>query len=197
MIKLLSQSILNSFIDKSVTNEEDEEIYAYGTEIAVAYLVNLLAIVIIGAFMNMLLECIVFLIIFVPLRGYTGGYHASNYKICFAVSCLTVAAVLLVTKYTAANTDKFILFSIMAIIGILIYILGPIEDKNKPITENQCIHYRSKIKFFLIIEFILAIIVNRVGFNSILFIFCSSYVVIFMLSLLGYVKNRINESYVK
>lgn len=194
MIKLLSQSILNSFIDESVTNEEDEEIYAYGTEIAVAYLVNLLAIIIIGAFMNMLLECIVFLIIFVPLRGYTGGYHASNYKICFVFSCLTVAAVLFVNKYAAANTDKFILFLIMAISGILIYILGPIEDKNKPITENQRIHYRSKIKFFLIIEFILAIIVNRVGFNSILFIFCSSYVVIFMLSLLGYIKNRINES---
>lgn len=196
MIRLLSQSILNSFIDKSVINEEDKSIYAYGAEIAIAYLANLVAMIIIGAMMNMLIECIVFLIIFVPLKSYTGGYHASNYKICFVISCFTVAGVLLITKHVAVNTDEFVLFLIMAIVGILIYILGPIEDKNKPLAKNEYIHYKAKIKSILIIEFVLAVIMNSVGLHKILFIFCSSFAIAFGLSILGYLKNRINETYV-
>lgn len=196
MIKLLSQSVFNSFMDKSVINKEDEDIYAYGTEIAVSYLINLIAIIIIGALTNMLIECIVFLIIFVPLRSFAGGYHAPNYQICFVISCFIVTAVLLITKYTAVHTDEFILFSIIAIAGILIYILGPIEDKNKPLTEKENIHYKRKMKTILIIEFILAVIMNVAGLHNILFVFCSSFVIVLVLSLLGFIKNRINESYV-
>nr|WP_312576344.1 accessory gene regulator B family protein [Sedimentibacter sp.] len=193
MISSLSQSILNSFIEQRIISEEDKNIYAYGAEIAILYSINLLAMIIISAFMNMVAECITFLIIFVPLKGYTGGYHASNSKICFVISCLTVTAVLFITKYIAANADKFILFLIMAVAGILIYILGPIEDKNKPITKNESIHYKGKIKSILIIEFILAMIMNSVGLHRILFIFCSSFVITFILSSLGYIKNKINE----
>jgi accessory gene regulator B len=193
MISSLSQSILNSFIEQRIISEEDRNIYEYGAEIAISYFLNLLAIVTISFFMNMLIECIVFLIIFVPLKGYTGGYHASNYKICFVISCLTVTAVLFATKYVSMQISQFILILTMIIAGVSIYILGPIEDKNKPITEKESIHYKGKIKSILIIEFILAIIMNSVGLHKILFIFCSSFVITLGLSLIGYIKNRTNE----
>lgn len=195
MIRSLSQGVLNSFIEQRIISEEDRNIYEYGAEIAISYFLNLLAIVTISFFMNMLIECIVFLIIFVPLKGYTGGYHASNYKICFVISCLTVTAVLFATKYASMQINQFILILTMIIAGVSIYILGPIEDKNKPITEKESIHYKSKIKSILIIEFILAIIVNSVGLHEILFIFYSSFVITLGLSLIGYIKNRINEFY--
>ncbi len=193
MISSISQSILNSFIEQNIISEEDKSIYAYGAEIAISYLLNLITMVIISAFMNMVAECIAFLIIFVPLKGYTGGYHASNYKICFVISCLTVTAVLFATKYVAVQTNQFILFLTMIAAGIFINILGPIEDKNKPLTENESICFRGKIKFIVLIEFILAVIIGSLGLHKILFVFCSSFVIIFGLSLMGYIKNRINE----
>jgi len=192
MISSLSQSILNSFIEQRIISEEDKNIYAYGAELAISYLLNLLAMVTISFFMNMLIECIVFLMIFVPLKGYTGGYHASNYKICFVISCLTVTTVLFATKYVSMQTNQFILFLTMITAGIFIYILGPIEDKNKPLTKNEYVHYRGKIKFIIVIEFILAVIMNSLGFYKILFIFCSSFVITLGLSLLGYIKNADN-----
>ncbi|MBP1925460.1 accessory gene regulator B [Sedimentibacter acidaminivorans] len=193
MISSLSQSILNGFIEQRIISEEDRNIYEYGIEIAISYLLNFLTMITISFFMNMLIECIVFLIIFVPLKGYTGGYHAPNYIICFVISCLTVTAVLFATKYTSMQINQFILLLTMIMAGVSIYILGPIEDKNKPLTKNEYVHFRAKIKIILIIEFILAIIMNIVGLHRILFIFCSSFVITLGLSLIGYIKNRINE----
>jgi len=193
MISSLSQNILNSFIEQRIIREEDRNIYAYGAELAISYLLNLLTIVVVSIFMNMLIECIAFLVIFVPLKGYTGGYHASNYKICFVISCLAVTVILFVTKYIAVQADRNTLFLIMTIIGVLICILGPIEDKNKPLTKNENTHFRHKIQFVLVIEYILAVIMSSFGQYKILFIFCSSFVITFGLSLLGYIKNKINE----
>ena len=191
MIKLISQSIINNFVEKKVINQEDESIYAYGTEIAVAYILNLIAIFIIAAMMDMLIYCIIFIMIFVPLKSYTGGYHASNYKSCFILSCLIVTVVLFITKNVPFKIPTYILILTMALSGALVYIIGPIEDQNKSLTKIEFVYYKGKIKSIVIIELIVAVFISLFGFEKILFLFCCNFIIALGVSIAGVIKNKL------
>jgi len=190
MIKSLSQNIINNFVEQKVINKDDESIYTYGAEIAASYLINLIAIFIIGFMMNMLVECVTFILIFIPLKSYTGGYHASNYKNCFILSCLIVSAVLYISKNVCFKVPDYIFILTMVISGALVYIIGPIEDKNKQIGKTEFVYYKGKIKLIVTIELILAIIISLFGFEKILFLFNCSFIIALGLSIAGIIKNK-------
>lgn len=189
MIKFLSQNLMNCVLKLNLIEKEDENLYAYGAELAISYILNLIAIIIIGAVMDMIFYTIAFLIIFIPLKSYSGGYHAPNYLICFIMSCITVVAVLYITKYGYGYVPNNILILIMAFMGMMIYILGPIEDKNKPLTESEYTHFKYKIKIILVAEFIIAFASSIIGFDKMVFIFFCNFIVTLGVSSAGLLKN--------
>jgi accessory gene regulator B len=53
--------------------------YQYGLEILISGLIGIINILIISILIHRLTQGIVFLIVFIVLREYTGGYHAESY----------------------------------------------------------------------------------------------------------------------
>lgn len=191
MISFLSSNLVRSFTELGVINKEDQNIYIYGAEVAIIYLMNFAAMIIISILLGMVKEFLIFMLIFIPLKSYTGGYHAPNYKICFFISCLVVTTVLIAAKYMTGYFDVVQLLTIIAISGIIIYKLGPIEDKNKPLTENDIVKYRGKILLIFIIEFMLAVLSGIMGLYDILFLFCCSYLVTLTVSSVGMIVKHL------
>lgn len=75
---ILSNKIL-CYINKKI-KLEDIEIYRYGIEIIMSDLSNFLIIIIPSLFLHKFLEGCLFLITFVGIRRYSGGFHCST---CF------------------------------------------------------------------------------------------------------------------
>lgn len=84
--------------------------------------------------MNMLKECIIFLIIFFFLRSYVGGIHMERYITCFIVSCAVIVGVLLLTKYFSVRSEKAFLINCLEI--FMIYKMRPVENNNRSINEQ-------------------------------------------------------------
>lgn len=80
MIKKLTNHILSYLISSNAIddNEETKDYYRYGIEITISSLINILLIIIIGIVSGNALESIVFLACFIPLRQFTGGFHANR-----------------------------------------------------------------------------------------------------------------------
>lgn len=98
MIKKLTNHILSYLISSNAIddNEETKDYYRYGIEITISSLINILLIIIIGIVSGNALESIVFLACFIPLRQFTGGFHAKTYFLCnlsFAVSFIILLIV--------------------------------------------------------------------------------------------------------
>ncbi|MCM1228262.1 MAG: accessory gene regulator B family protein [Clostridium sp.] len=84
MIKKLTNHVLEYLISSNVIENDDEskDYYQYGIEITISSLLNIVLIVAIGIVSGNILESILFLSCFVPLRQFTGGFHAKTYFLC-------------------------------------------------------------------------------------------------------------------
>ena len=147
---LVSQ-IVNFITEQDVISDESDvqDFYRYGIEISISSLLNIVLVVIAGILIHHIIESIVFLSLFILIRSFTGGYHADTY---FRCNLLTALA-------NSIFSNKFSLLIIIVLICVtelIVSILGPIENKNKPIDDSK----RIKLK---IIGIVITLIINCTG----------------------------------
>jgi len=139
MIKKLTNHILSYLISSNAIddNEETKDYYRYGIEITISSLINILLIIIIGIVSGNALESIVFLACFIPLRQFTGGFHAKTYFLCNLSFAVSFIILLIVYKFTNQYVTSYIVFLIIIFSCIIFFSECPVENKNKVITEEK------------------------------------------------------------
>lgn len=120
-----------------------EEIYIYGLELIISTVLGLMSILLLSGLLSCLTSGFIFLSIFVPLRLFTGGYHASSYTKCFIISNISYLSVLLVRNITWKDIPIAAWIGIF--IGMSCYIIkyAPVINSAQPINERK--QKRSKI----------------------------------------------------
>lgn len=131
MMQVLSKIILNYLIKQEVINNtsEDREFYQYGIEITISSLLNIILIVTLGTIFNAFFESLVFLLCFIIIRQFTGGYHAESYFKCNLSFCILFLITLFINNviYTMFSTYTAILITFTCTSIIAFYC--PIEHK--------------------------------------------------------------------
>lgn len=94
MLAKLSKRMTSFFIKKNSIKEEERDVYAYCFKIMLATQVNLIAIIIIWVLTAKYIETLIFVTLFMVLRGCAGGYHANSHMWCF-IGIMVVLAYLL------------------------------------------------------------------------------------------------------
>ena len=69
---------------------EDKEVYRYGIQQGLNLALNILTTIIIGCLCDMLLPSILFLVCYMPLRSFCGGYHAKTHLRCYIYSVIMI-----------------------------------------------------------------------------------------------------------
>lgn len=135
MIETLAKRITNKFVENRIINPEDNEIYNYCFETTIVSLISHFSLFVLSILFNEFVCSIIFLISFSIFRKICGGYHADNYTKCSIMSLLSyLAMILIIKKINIIFCSNFYIF----IIGlIIVFLLSPIQDKNKPFTEKQ------------------------------------------------------------
>lgn len=100
MLSRVSKQIALQFAVRRIINEEDIEVYEYGINILLTGIVNMVSIIIIGILCGKVIECICFMIMFIPLRQYVGGYHSATPKRCFTCTLMMILIVLSAMAHT-------------------------------------------------------------------------------------------------
>lgn len=163
MFKSLSYKITDVLVNNGIIEIDDFEIYRYGFETLIYFIVNISVALLIGIIFDRFIHTIVFLSCYCTLRQFTGGYHAKNYTEC----TLTFAAIYLITIFVANNIDivsyKYLSIVILIISMFIIYKLAPLEHRNKPLEEQDKKYYRKiamRILSVVAMCFISSIILN-------------------------------------
>ena len=154
----LSKHICNYLLSTKVINEDYIEVYIYGTELLLSFIISTSIILAIGLITNRFINTIVFLTVFTLLRRFTGGFHANTYLTCKLFTIGTYLAVLLVSEKLTINHISFLMLSLFGLIIICLW--GPIEHPNKPITD-------SSKKRFKTLSIILYSILSLLGIGTI------------------------------
>lgn len=165
MITSLAQYITGILLKNNVIKNEHLDIYIYGFEVLISGALSIFIGLILGLIFSQLIECIVFLVIFVTLRRYCGGYHADTYLKCNTIFTVNVAIVMIILKFNF--TYSFPFHIMLCVLCILIYfVLSPIENIYKPITDEEKKNYRLIAVTLAFITIILSSVIHMYFIKS-------------------------------
>ena len=169
MLDLLSSKISSKFVEHKIITEDMVDIYKYGVEITISSIIGFILILIIGLIFKSLMQALIFYIIFIILRSFTGGYHASSYLKCNLIFSIVASLVIFFSK--AATEVRFStgIINILFLPALSVFIwLAPIENPNKLIEKKRRIYFKTGSVLAAVILYILSLIlyINNHTFES-------------------------------
>ena len=174
--------------------EEDRAIYQFGLEMLFLNLVNLLSAAFIGLFMGQLLECFLFLALFIPLRCHAGGYHAENPLCCYFLSNAVIAFVLLLLRTAPEIMERGAGVVFLILSAGLAAILAPVENLNKPLDEVEKRVYGFRTRIVLIIEVLIGLVCYAYAYDQGVWIVLLTIALMVITELLGLLQNTFGRS---
>lgn len=188
MFKYISEIITNRLLRAEVIEYDDAEIYQFGLEQLLMTVLNIATTIIFGIAFNQLWNGMFFVLSFMILRTYAGGYHANTPSGCYLLTTAIIAAVLSVVKYVEINI--IICAGLLLVSSTVILILSPVGSENKPIDSIEYVIYRKKAVAVWCIETILAVISAAFGLNKIAICIMMSYVILGISLIAGIIQSK-------
>ena len=145
----LSTAFAKHLLNKNIIKEEMFEVYVYGAELFLSFVITNAIIIAFGILINQLAATLIHLLIFIALRRFTGGYHATTYLKCK----ITMVAIYAFTIASAIYVEISIYWYVLLMVAgnVTIFFSAPIENPNKKLDESQ----KKKCKILSHISFII------------------------------------------
>ena len=153
----LATYVCNQLLELDVINSEYFDVYVYGIELLLSFLTSTIIILSIGILLGQVVNTIIFLLVFIIVRRFTGGYHANTYLLC---KICTVGTYLIVMSMSLFHPIYSTLCYIILVISGLpvIIIWGPVDNPNKPLEANE----KKKHKAISILLYISTLIIGLI-----------------------------------
>lgn len=157
MFDLLSKKLTQELQKQKLLGEADRELYEYGFRQGFMVILNVATTVMIGILFQMVWESLLFLLAYIPLRSFAGGYHAKTPSRCYVLSVCMIVVVFAIIRFLI--TDNLLVYIGCSLAGAAaIYILSPVETSTKPLDKIEKEMYQYKARIILLIEMILIVL---------------------------------------
>lgn len=189
MINKLSRNLVKILLLKHHITEEDEELYVYGLFMLFSQFIYFIITCVIGLLFNCILESIIFYVAFQFIRKYAGGYHASTEIRCEIMTTLSITLCIFVIRLSKTYNFQTAVFLIAFLSAICIFVLGPLDTPEKPLSKKEFKYFR-KVSRIILIIIVSAIIISYFAELNLLFApCCMSLVLESILIIAGKIKK--------
>lgn len=175
-------------ICKGVIREEERDVYEYGFLISLEAGLSLIVSFFIAGILHMVVEGILFFVVFIPLRSYAGGLHLDRYWSCFSLSCLTYSVILLVVRLI--ELPVYIVFVFFLGFELSIYCLYPVENSNRPVDAQENEYFKKRLKYFLFLDLFIASVCIVLKKDKYLLLMAATFFMVTITMILGKYKNK-------
>lgn len=156
------QKIVDRIVDRQVENQtieqEDINIYKYGYFLLFEVLINIIISLVVGGVFNDIKTVVLFLILYIPLRTYSGGWHADRLWKCTFISNLILVIAEVISNYCIKYIPVMYCIPLMILFGIYILVVSPVDTESKPLENYERESYSKKVKIILFIHIIVLIL---------------------------------------
>jgi accessory gene regulator B len=192
MFRGVSAKLTDKLISLKTIDSDDREIYEFGIQHIFITILNLITVLIIGFLLRSTKEALVFIVAFIPLRIFAGGFHFSTPTRCYIFSSCFVAAVLLAMRYYSISLLIYCLLYCMA--SIIILVFSPVEDKNKPLDQLEKRVYRKRTIIVFAVENLIMMILYFAKIHFAVKSMMISTIALSLMILMGIIKNNLANS---
>lgn len=137
MFRYIAEDIAFLLIKNKIVDIEKRDECVYGAEVLLLNLSNILTALIISILTKSMLHFVAFMLIFVPLRIFIGGFHAKTSESCYLITSAIYALTILCVKLMPELYSNIPAIITLAILIVPIVLFAPVEHKNNPLTPDE------------------------------------------------------------
>lgn len=189
----LSVHIADKLAQLKVISLDDYELYRYGIQQGLVLVMNFVSVILISIILGMFIECIAFLLAYVPLRSYAGGFHAKTHVRCYAYSMMIIIGIFLAMRFLSIPLRVYVSLTIFGIASVIF--LAPVEDKNKVLDKKEHTVYRKRAIEILLIIVLFQIVLLYIHAMNLFGAVALSQFVLGVLLIIGQIKNCILKTH--
>ena len=191
MLARFSKMLSSFFISKKLIEENEQEVYDYCFEIMLSTILNFIVVLVISLITHTIIPTIFYIVSFMIVRGTAGGYHAESHLSCLVILVLSYGSFLVLLNILPNMWLKIVSFIFIFIAVVLVFILSPIEDHNKPLTEQETKKFKKKIRAVILLLSLLTIVLSILFSNAqFAFSFASGMEIVAVSLIAGKIKNN-------
>lgn len=191
LLQSISEKVTLSLIESNIIDEEDKDLYQYGVLQGLRIILNVISALIIGLLFGKVLEIILFMTAYIPLRSYAGGFHAKTPSGCYLFSVVMLCLVSMGIR--EAVLSHTVMYVMVLISVITVFALSPVEDKNKPLDRSETKEFRKKSRIILAAEFLIFIMSGFLKWNFLFSALAYELACMGFMILAGLIKNKNSE----
>ena len=151
----ISKDISDFFCRYGIIKKEEADIFKYGIDFFVISVLEVMSVIIISLFFKNFWYTLLYFFGFIPLRIYSGGYHADTKLRCYIILLFVYGIFTMLVKYISeAYILPLEIISIM-LTAIMVLLSAPIVSNNKSINVIERNFYRKFSIYIMLIEFII------------------------------------------
>ncbi len=165
MFARIAERITEELEDNQIIKSEDRELYAYGLNQGITIILNMITTLCIGLLFGCVVELLVFMVAYIPLRSFAGGYHAKTPLKCYLSSIVMLIIVSVAIQYVNVTLEIWFNYVIVSVSVAIIVVLAPVEDRNKPLDEMEIKVYRHKLRCIMTVEIAILVFMHLLRFG--------------------------------
>ena len=151
-------SVVVDGIKKGKITENEAEIYEFGYTLMIEKLYIFLISVVIAIVLDAVWEVFTLCIAFIPLRVYSGGYHAKSRWGCMMLSgAFLIFGVIIARRIKAIlNVCGFIIVELVC--GIILIKYAPVDVKQRKLSDSEQCYFKKISTIIAAIETLIGIL---------------------------------------
>lgn len=151
MISNLSKKVVKKLIASGNISSSERELYEYGIFILMSNILYIVVTAILGLAFGLFYQSLLFFIVFMVIRQYAGGYHASTELRCEIFTTLCILASIIIMRLISGNLSFVVVLGLTTFLSILIFVFAPIDTDEKTLDEVELKIFCKRTKLILII----------------------------------------------
>lgn len=184
----LSRRIGDDLVRSDVVKAEDAEIYIYGINQILVSVLNVSTALIIGLIFGVFFEVAGFMVSYIPLRSFAGGFHAKTPLRCYICSVIMLIVVSIGFKYL--SIAAWVNYAVLALAFAIVLVLSPVEDRNKPLDDLEYKVYKKRAISIASIELVIALVLKLIALDNLFISVVYSFFVLSFMLVAGTIKNK-------
>ena len=151
MYRTLAKKITNYFIRRNIISDKEKDIYSYGFEIMISSFVYLIIFLTVALISQTLLASLFFWLGLFIIRKTAGGHHANSYTSCHILFLINHIVFVIIALLLPQSIYIFFNIASLAISIALVFILAPVDHKNKPFINNEYNRFKLLSRLYFIV----------------------------------------------
>lgn len=167
---MIAARLAEKLVALEVIDQKDMAIYRYGLEVLLLSLLELTSILLLAFIVGNFIETLVYFMVFIPLRVFAGGYHASTRLRCYLLSLIVYGIFTILLYMSPLPLQSMLSTGIAFLSSVIICLITPVDLNARACSETERAVILKNIRIILIFDLVAFVVCWWLRMNMMIFI---------------------------